>query len=186
MGRPVEGALSSPLLKQSVQLATQCEEVSQRLARWCEMRILSVSVDFEPLTHLLCGGIHILVQKVAKFRFETGRYAALADKGLATLDDDARLLSLLADLKVHLFQVLDLQSFHQIEERRGHHGALNARFAATHILETVNTRRRGGAFRDEDRLMRIGFRLKDLLGSFGALGQPTSVAASIEIFRNFK
>ncbi|KAK4158637.1 Serine/threonine-protein kinase H1 [Cladorrhinum sp. PSN259] len=185
MGQPDEEVLSSPLLEHVLQLLAQCEQVSLRLSHWCETH--TVSGDLEPLTALLLEGINILAKKTTEFGIEASRYATLADKGVVTSDDDARLLSLLTALKVHLFRVLELQPFHQNEERRGQDGALNTRFAITHILQGVGTRRRSGAFRNEDKLMRIGFRLKDLVDSFGAhLGQPTPVPEAVRILRIFQ
>jgi hypothetical protein len=183
MGQPDEEALSSPLLKHVLQLLAQCEQVSQRLSNWCEKH--APSGDLEPLTALLLQCILILAEKTAEFGTEARRYATLADKGVVTLDDDATLLSLLTGLKVHLLRVLELQFFHENEERRGQDGALNALFAITHILEGVSAVRRGGAFRNEDKLIRIGFRLKDLVDSLGAhLGQAKPVPESVEIFQN--
>ena len=81
--------------------------------------------------------------------------------------DDIRvseeLFRAMASIKLRIVESLELHHFHGREKREGHDGALNALFARRYILDGIAEPGTARAYYNQDKLVRIGAELMDLV-----------------------
>lgn len=143
------------LLDRSVEIA----------ARFSVLSISEVAADGQ-LGALLCTEIDSLAKTVFRLRaefldFVQAIYAT--STGLKHLDLPPKLAHALLSTKVRMFEVLELIDFYQTEETSGQEGALNARFAENHILGRHVDHDTDSTYFDEDKLIRKGIALRNLI-----------------------
>ncbi|KAL2133702.1 hypothetical protein VTI74DRAFT_1878 [Chaetomium olivicolor] len=149
---------TSPLLTTTLEILDQCDEICQRLT----IRCATQHPHDEPLTILLRNHIEALVADVQSLKFHISGLRL----DIGTSDGDAfstELIQTLDSIKIRLVETLALQDFHSHEERGGHDGALNTLFASTFILGANACPDAARAHYNEDKLIRIGLELKELV-----------------------
>jgi hypothetical protein len=144
-------ALPPPLTV--LELLDACNDVCQRLgARWAGHH-----QDGEPLTGLLHKHTKALEADLHGLKTHISAHRPNANA------DGSAITELLRTARVRLLELRKLQHFHGCEEQDGHAGALNVLFARRFILGGIARPNAARAYYNEDKLIRIGLELKDLL-----------------------
>lgn len=126
----------------------------------------SDTVDDGPLAALLRNEIKSYTRIVCCLRSEFLAFVQevyINPLGIQDSSLPERLSDALLVAKLRLFELLELIDFSQREETRGQDGALNARFAETYILNRNVDHYKDVSYLNEDKMLRDGLALRDLL-----------------------
>lgn len=88
--------------------------------------------------------------------------------------------------KLRLFELLELVDFSQREETRGQEGALNALFAETYILNRNVDHDTDASYSNEDKMLRNGLELRDLLRDMTRDIDPSATLQRHEAVQRFQ
>ncbi|KXX73943.1 Serine/threonine-protein kinase H1 [Madurella mycetomatis] len=148
-----------------LQILNHCDGICENLSAWARSR---PAAD-EPLTVLLIAQINHLASNVHSFKTQVATEAAHARTGtpLAAGHDSVvfspDLSRSLTCTKLCLLETIEAVDFYNREERHGHGGALNKLFASKFILNRNEPRHAGRAYYNQDKLLRIGLEIWDLI-----------------------
>jgi hypothetical protein len=160
-------------------MLAQCDEICKRLS----IRSVSHRTD-EPLTVLLQNQLKSLAAEVHDLRSQVTRYcivdhaSGLSPAALSGTEDKllpTELAHALASVTLRIHETIELLDLYKREERSGHDGALNALFASRFILDRSGHRGPRRAFYDQDKLLRMGLGLKDIVTQLSQLSKLSSV-----------
>lgn len=160
MAQNTENAISglvevSSFLDRSVEISTRVSS-----------RFTNGTVADGPLAALLRNEIKSYTRIICCLRSEFLAFVqdiCVNPSGIRHLSLPEGLCDALLVAKLRLFELLELIDFSQREETRGQEGALNALFAETYILNRNVDHETDASYLNEDKMLRDGLALRDLL-----------------------